>query len=389
MRFDKVMEVALYEPEVGFFATATEAGRRGHFLTSPEVGPLFGAVLAQALDQWWEALGFPDPFVVVEAGAGRGSLAIAVRQASPACCSALTYVMVERSPSLRQRQSEHLPIESPALALLPLVEGEDEPRGQGSGPRFISLPALPALPVVGVVLANELLDNLAFRVVRRREHGWEELYAGVVPGRAADPEGDHASDRAPGSTGEVDRELGILEQDFDEVWLRCDEGDRVWCEDHFAALPHGVEVPRQQAIQRWIREADDTLERGFVVVFDYAVTTQDIIDRPSRSWLRTYAAHGRGNEPLRNLGLQDITADVHVDALLASVPYLERSTQADVLRRFGIDALVEEGRAIWQERAVVGDLSAVVGRSRVREAEALLDPDGLGAFSVFTFAVGL
>ena len=48
--------------------TGGSAGRAGDFLTSPEVGPLFGAVLARALDAWWEELGEPAPFTVVEAG---------------------------------------------------------------------------------------------------------------------------------------------------------------------------------------------------------------------------------------------------------------------------------------------------------------------------------
>ena len=43
---------------------------------------------------------------------------------------------------------------------------------------------------------------------------------------------------------------------------------------------------------------------------------------------------------------------------------------------------MEEGRAIWRERAAIGDLEAVRARSRVTEAEALLDPAGLGAFRV-------
>ncbi len=367
MRFDRVMEVALYEPELGFFATATEAGRRGHFLTSPEVGPLFGAVLARALDEWWETLGCPDPFVVVEAGAGRGSLAIAIRHAAPACSPALTYVLVERSASLRARQADHLPIESAALALLPTVDGEDTPRGQGSGPRFVSLPDLPAQPFVGVVLANELLDNLAFRVVRRAEFGWEELYAGVAPGQEMD---------------------AALDPVFDEVWLPSDEGDNAWCEQHLGLVPVGVDVPRQRTIHRWMRDAGQSLERGFVVAFDYAVTTQDLIDRPARSWLRTYAAHGPGVPPLQNLGMQDITADVHIDPLVAVVPAIERTSQDDFLRRYGIEQLVAEGQAIWQERAAVGDLAAIAGRSRIRESEALLDPEGLGAFSVFTAAIG-
>jgi SAM-dependent MidA family methyltransferase len=70
-----VLEAALYDPATGFYETGGRAGRRGDFLTSPEVGPLFGAVVARALDRWWDGLGRPDPFVVVDAGAGPGTLA--------------------------------------------------------------------------------------------------------------------------------------------------------------------------------------------------------------------------------------------------------------------------------------------------------------------------
>jgi hypothetical protein len=37
---------------------------------------------------------------------------------------------------------------------------------------------------------------------------------------------------------------------------------------------------------------------------------------------------------------------------------------------------------VWAERAHIGDLAALTGRSRVREAEALTAADGLGAFTV-------
>ena len=57
-------------------------------------------------------------------------------------------------------------------------------------------------------------------------------------------------------------------------------------------------------------------------------------------------------------------------------------TQADWLRHHGIDELVAEGRRVWDERAHVGDLAAVRMRSRVTEAEALLEPGGLGGFTV-------
>ena len=65
-------------------------------------------MVARALDRWWHDLGRPDPFTVVEAGAGTGTLARAVLFARPACLPALTYVLVERAAALRRRQAEHL-----------------------------------------------------------------------------------------------------------------------------------------------------------------------------------------------------------------------------------------------------------------------------------------
>ncbi len=42
---------------------------------------------------------------------------------------------------------------------------------------------------------------------------------------------------------------------------------------------------------------------------------------------------------------------------------------------------MEEARAAWHGRAAT-DLAAIAARSRVHEAEALLDPAGLGAHRV-------
>ena len=120
----------------GFYTTGGGAGRRRDFLTSPEVGPLFGTVVAQALDTWWRELDSPDPFVVVDAGAGPGTLARSVLAAEPACVPAMRYVAVD--------------VSAPARALHPeAVESRAD---------------LPPGPFVGVVLANELLDNIPFDI---------------------------------------------------------------------------------------------------------------------------------------------------------------------------------------------------------------------------------
>ena len=43
---------------------------------------------------------------------------------------------------------------------------------------------------------------------------------------------------------------------------------------------------------------------------------------------------------------------------------------------------VAEALSTWHERAAIGDLPALTARSRVGEADALLDPTVLGAFVV-------
>ncbi|MTA94022.1 MAG: class I SAM-dependent methyltransferase, partial [Actinobacteria bacterium] len=88
------MNIALYG-ESGFYATTGRAGRRGDFITSAEVGPLFGAVLARAVDNVWNTLGQPDNFHIVEVGAGPGTLARSILAAQPKCLSQGEYIAVE------------------------------------------------------------------------------------------------------------------------------------------------------------------------------------------------------------------------------------------------------------------------------------------------------
>jgi SAM-dependent MidA family methyltransferase len=356
IRFDEYMDLALYAPGEGFFATGGGAGRGGaDFLTSPEVGPLFGTLVGEYLDRRWESLGCPDPFVVVEAAAGRGALAMAVLAASPRCRSALRYVLVERSEELRRRQRSHLAIGEPFEVLGPTGDVEDPwapVPGRGIGPLLCSLEDLPAEPFDGVVIANELLDNVPCRLVERQVGGWREVRVTRV-----------------GS-------------ELIELTVPCDEAaveqlDRVVPE----VLP-GARVALQQGAGAWLRRALSVCRRGSVVVIDYTTSTPVMAMRPQWDWLRTYRSHERGVGPLVAPGAQDITVEVAADQLALVRPPTRSSTQAEWLGRHGIGELVDEGRRIWNEQAARPGLAAMRARSRVAEAEALLDPNGLGAFDV-------
>ncbi len=331
VRCDRFLEEALYGP-AGFYTGGGGAGRRSDFLTSPEVGPLFGVVVGRALDAEWERLGGPDPFTVVEAGAGRGALARAVLGAQLACRAALRFVCVERSTVLRHRAGE----------VAGVVVADELPPG----------------PITGVILANELLDNLAFRLLEHRSGGWVEVYVEVADG---------------GEPVEI-----LLDATPEAAALA----------DSLVPGAHaGTRLPLQQQATTWLGDALERLERGRLVVMDYADTTPSLVRRPWREWVRTYRAHGRGTQPWEDPGRQDVTCEVAVDQLATvRVPDHDRS-QAEWLRTHGIDDLVAEARATWHERAHLGDLAALTARSRVREAEALCDPAGLGAFRVLEWVV--
>jgi len=350
------LEVALYDPVDGFYASGGRAGgRRGDFLTNPEVGPLFGAVVARMLDDVWERLGRPDPFVVADVGAGPGTLARTVRVAEPACAGSLLYLLVERSASQRAMHAEHLPGWMGERSGPELDTATTRPLA-GSGPAFASSEVLPAR-VTGVILANELLDNLPFDVVLRTEGGAEhELLAD-------DGQGELESIPVP-APAQAASDLGAV-----------------------GAEP-GMLVPWQPEARRWLADALDRLDRGRLVVLDYAATTPELGRRPFAGWLRTYRGNMAGGHPLDAPGTQDITADVAIDQLQLDHAATRVRRQAVWLVSLGLEDLVEEGRRVWSERAHAPDIEALRARSRVREAEALTDPGGLGGFVVLEWDVG-
>jgi SAM-dependent MidA family methyltransferase len=342
--FHEVVELALYDPVAGFFATGGKAGRQGDFLTSPEVGPLFGAVVARAIDAWWVEAGSPDVWTVIEVGAGTGTLARTILAAEPACRGALRYVLVERSAVQRRHHAHHLPLEEPAAAFASatVVDEDTGPTpAVPTGPIAVSLGDLPRVPGRCVVVANELLDNLPFGLLERTVDGWAEVHVGIRAGALT------------------------------EVLLPLEAAPPI-------DAPVGARVPHQETAAAWVRDAVELAGvGGRVLAFDYAATSAAMAARPSTEWLRTYRRHQRGSHPLEALGTQDITCEVAIDQLPA--PATDRS-QAEWLRDHGIEDLVEQGRRTWHERAAIGDLAAMRARSRITEAEALLDPSGLGGF---------
>ncbi len=335
--FREFMELALYHPVHGYYVTREPMGRRGDYLTSPEVHPLFGALVGRQLRELWEVMGRPARFDVIEYGPGTGLLARDIlRWASTqdaAFTAAIRYVLIETSDTLRERQRR-------TLAALGLPEG--------------AASWADALPegIEGCVLNNEFLDALPVHRVTVREGRLLEVYV-VRDG------GGFAEALRPPSTPEI-------EAYFDRLGLRPGEG----C---------GAEV--NLAAVRWMRDVARALRRGFVLTFDYGYPAEELY-APWRTQgtLLCFYRHNPSTDPYARIGRQDITASVDFTTLMRTgeeegLTTLGFTTQARFLAALGI------GEAI--ERVQREDPSALEEYyARRRAVTELLDPAGLGRIRV-------
>ena len=320
--FNQFMQISLYG-ENGFYTNSGKAGRRGgDFITSPEVGPLFGTVIARYLDECWQKLGSPTKFDVVECGAGPGTLARSILAAKPRCLQALNYVAVEVSAAQRTLH----------------------PKG------VESRETMPDHAINGVILANELLDNLPFRLFVF-DGAWLEAFVAQTP---------------DGAFVEVLHKPSALPTVLPQT----------------AAL--GSRVPIQDDACTWINNALSLIERGSLLLFDYCTdTTAEVAAMPWREWLRTYKDHERGGHYLLAPGSQDITAQLVLDQLPTGFVAM---TQAQFLQQWGIEELVLDGKEYWENLSSTPDVAAIKMRSRATEAQSLLAPGGLGGFTALEWS---
>jgi SAM-dependent MidA family methyltransferase len=143
--------------------------------------------------------------------------------------------------------------------------------------------------------------------------------------------------------------------------------------------PHGSRAQIQDAAALWVRDCLSKISNGRLLLFDYcSASTVDISLTPWREWLRTYRDQSRGTHYLSDPGSQDITTQVMLDQLPAGFTSL---TQADFLERWGINELVNEGNAYWENLRHAPDIAAIKMRSRSTEAKLLTDQASLGVFN--------
>ena len=123
MQLDRYMELALYDPQHGYYMTTPGIGQKppgqpGDFTTAPEISQLFGEMIGLALIALWQNMGRPASFDLIEYGPGRATLMLDILRSfkvDPTILEAVQLHFIEISPTLRALQQQRLEAHHPEL----------------------------------------------------------------------------------------------------------------------------------------------------------------------------------------------------------------------------------------------------------------------------------
>ena len=319
LSFARFMELALYDPEHGYYMThAVEQdhssreriGWEGDFYTAPELSPILAKTLVCQVLEIDAQLGHPDPFTFVEMGGGNGTFATDFLQhchgIAPDFLNRLLYHLVEQSPYLQSRQESKI-----REAMGTWVE------------RHLawvsSVEQLDTDSVIGVMFSNELVDAFPVHRVRFDNHHLQEIFV--------DYEG-----------GQFVERLGPLSSPKLDDYIHL----------HGVVLKEGQASELHLAAENWISHVARILHRGIVITVDYGHTSSDYYaSERGCGTLLCYYQHSVSTNPYSRVGEQDMTAHVNFSALAKSgkscgLHTVGFTTLANWLMGLGVEEMVED-----------------------------------------------
>ncbi|MDO4905377.1 MAG: SAM-dependent methyltransferase [Lautropia sp.] len=407
LSFERYMEMALYEPELGYYSNPGRVfGSSGDFVTAPELTPLFGATVARQVSVWLREIAAAVQTsyqldghrllaaqkeehtapCILEVGAGSGMLAAQLLNAlSLRGHEGLRYLILDLSAERRQQQRQTLANRAPGL--LDQVEWIDR-----LPDRFC-----------GVVIGNEVLDAMPVRLFEWRQEAGGEVESGhdVVGNGNGNGNGmarsggvaDTSIVDATGGAGSVDAgrlfERGVRLGHLGFEWaLRPADASLIEAVQHVMPTerawpsPYRSEVcPAQPA---WLGSIADVMSAGVILLLDYGFPAREYY-HPQRAQgtLMCHYRHRSHTDPFLWPGLSDITAHVDYSALARAAQTLNLTpfgyvSQASFLLNAGVlDELADlprEPESFWfaQAQAVqmllseaeMGELFKVIALSK-------------------------
>jgi len=330
--FCEFMEMALYDKDDGYYMVSDiQFGEGGDFATSTEFHPLFGKMLAKQIAQMLGAFPSGKALKLIEMGAGKGVLSKIVleflQREFPELYASVSYVIIERSPALRERQCQ-------------LLEGFEK---QGKVVWYEDLSSL-GDSFCGCLFSNELLDAFSVHRVQLEKGELKEIFV----------------------TLKGDQWVECLEKPSTEELLN-------YFKRLGIKLGEGMKAEVNLKALDWMAEVGRALQSGYVLTIDYGYPAKQLYT-PARSkgTLLCYFRHTVEDDPYKRIGLQDMTSHLDFTSLAeagegAGLSLLGFTDQLSFLMGLGIAEAME---LMVQEKGL--------DHLEVQRAQALLMPNRMG-----------
>lgn len=356
--FADYMNWVLYHPEYGYYTVnQPQFGAAGDFVTSPYLGSDFGEMLAEQFVQMWEILDYPNPFTLVEMGAGQGLLASDIlfylKKQYPEFYSKINYIICEKSAFLKQQQQKQLKNQ---LNLNLSIQ-------------WCDLETLQNEAIIGCFFSNELVDAFPVHQIMVQNRQLQEIYITV--------------DSEDSTDVKFKETIGELSTENLTDYFKLIEIDL--CSP---AYPEGYRTEVNLMALDWIKTIGSKLNQGFILTIDYGYPAQRYY-LPSRceGTLQCYYQHRHHNDPYINIGKQDLTAHINFTALDRYGEHYNLHSQGFTQQALFLMALGLGDRIAALSQPSEYSVSEVLQRRDC--LHSLIDPMGLGNFGVLLQSKGL
>jgi len=160
LSLDKFIEESLYNKKFGYYMKNDPFGKKGDFVTAPNISILFSEMIAIWIISFWEDLECPKQFNLIELGAGNGEMMkilINTFNRFPKFKNACKINILEKSELLKKIQKRKI---------------------KDKNIKWLrSLNELKNLP--SIFIANEFLDALPIKQFIKKKNKWYERYVDI------------------------------------------------------------------------------------------------------------------------------------------------------------------------------------------------------------------
>ena len=164
---DKFIEWALYDKNSGYYIKKNPFGKEGDFITAPNITRLFSEIISIWAITFWESIGSPKKFNLIELGAGNGEMMRVITETLknfPECYSACNFMIHEKSNFLINQQKKNLNAEK--ISWIKDIKNIN------------SYPTL--------YLANEFFDAIPIKQFFKKNEGWVERFVELKNSKKAE-----------------------------------------------------------------------------------------------------------------------------------------------------------------------------------------------------------